>query len=394
MQVFKTYFKIIKKNFISIIIYFVVFAAVSVMITASIQSQTNAAFSATKKRIAIFNEENQDSSIINGLMQYLSENAQIVNLADGAESIQDALFYNNVDYVLRIPNGFTDSLTSGNNSVQLERTTTASSAAGMSIDLLINKCLNLTRFYLKNMPGISVSDAVSHVSKDLSVISDVSFQANTEQATTVNISYYFQFAAYPLLAILIMGITTIMLVFNEPNITRRNMCTPLSPFRMNLQIFLGNAAFAFTVWIAICILNFILYGHVTFGYGVILLCINALVFTVVCLAIGFLAGKYIRSGVAQSAFANVIALGISFISGIFVPQELLSEPVLKIASFTPGLWYVKAVNGIRDINTFTFQNMIPVINDMLIQLAFAAACILVALVATKQKRQNMEVEKA
>lgn len=394
MQVFKTYFKIIKKNSMSLIIYFIVFAAVSIMITSAIQNQTNSAFATIKNRIAIFSEEKQDSPVVDGLIQYLSENAQIVNLADGAESIQDALFYNNVDYVLRIPNGFTDSVISGNNSVQLEKTTAASTAAGMSIDLLVNKYLNLTGFYLKNMPGISLSDAVSHVSKDLGVTSDVSFRANTEQTTTVNLSYYFRFAAYPLLAILIMGITTIMLVFNEPNITKRNMCTPLSPYRMNLQIFLGNATFAVAVWLAMCILNFILYGQATFSYGVILLCLNALVFTVVCLAIGFLAGKYIRSGVAQSAFANVVALGISFISGIFVPQELLSPTVLKIASFTPGFWYVKAADGIRDLSTLTVQNVTPVINDMLIQLAFAAAFILIALVASKQRRQNMQSGKA
>jgi ABC-2 type transport system permease protein len=183
-----------------------------------------------------------------------------------------------------------------------------------------------------------------------------------------------------------MGITTIMLVFNEADLSKRNRCSPLSPFRMNLQIFLGNATFALVVWLVICAVNLLLYGQTAGIAGIALLCLNALVFTIVSLAIGFLAGKYIKNGIVQSAFANVVSLGISFISGVFVEQGLLSGSVLKVASFLPGYWYVKAVNTIRDLADYSFQSMTPLFCDMLIQLGFAAAFIIIALVVTKQQR--------
>ena len=41
-------------------------------------------------------------------------------------------------------------------------------------------------------------------------------------------SYYFNYLAYALLAVLILGISSIMMVFNNQDIKRRNSCAPVS----------------------------------------------------------------------------------------------------------------------------------------------------------------------
>jgi ABC-2 type transport system permease protein len=202
------------------------------------------------------------------------------------------------------------------------------------------------------------------------------------------LSYYFSFSAYPLLAVLFMGVTAIMLIFNNTDLAKRNRCSPLTNFKMNMQLFLGNVTFALAVWMAVCTLNLLLYSRSAAGSGVVFLCLNALVFTVVCLSIGFLAGKYVKNGVVQSALANVISLGLSFISGVFVEQALLGSTVLKIASFTPAYWYVKATGSIRDLSEYSFASMTPIFTDMLIQLGFAAAFVTISLVASKQNRTS------
>ncbi len=85
-----------------------------------------------------------------------------------------------------------------------------------------------------------------------------------------------------------------------------------------------------------------------------------------------------------------MTLGICFLSGVFLDQAFLGETVLKFAGFSPGFWYIKAVNGIKEMTAFDSESLKPILSCMFIQLAFAAACIIVALVASKQKRQNME----
>jgi ABC-2 type transport system permease protein len=204
-------------------------------------------------------------------------------------------------------------------------------------------------------------------------------------------TYYFNYLAYAILGVMIMGVTSFMMAFNDTDLANRNQCSPLKPLNMNLQVLLGNAAFAAAVWAAMCAMVFLIYGRLPVNSGTALLCLNALVITIVALSIGFLAGKFIRNPGVQSAVTNVVALGISFISGVFVPQELLGSTVLGIARFTPTYWYVKAVGDIRDIVTFNFQSVLPVLYSMLIQLGFAAAIFTLALVLAKHIRLSREI---
>jgi ABC-2 type transport system permease protein len=106
----------------------------------------------------------------------------------------------------------------------------------------------------------------------------------------------------------------------------------------------------------------------------------------VALSIGFMAGQFIKGYVAQSAVTNVVSLGASFISGVFIPQFVLGPNVLKISSFLPFYWYVKAVDTIGALPSYSFEDVRPVLGHMLIQLGFAAAFIIISLVAAKQRK--------
>jgi ABC-2 type transport system permease protein len=388
MQVFKAYFKVIKKNLPSISIYIVVFMAMAVMfLNLSGGSGSVAAFTATKTNIALFVED--DSPLVDGLTESLMEISNLVPLEDSTESIQDALFHEQVDYVLRVPAGFTDGFISGTDDVQLLKTARPLSPGSVSVDMLISKYLNLSRLYQQNMPNMTADQIADNVLRDLSISADVELKGNERQLKTAGITESFRYLAYPILAILMMGITSIMMAFSKAEISRRNMCAPLSPSKMSLQLFLGNAVFAVIVWVLLCAISIALYGKSGLNTSVLLLCLNALVFTVFCASVAFLVGKFIKSPVVQAAVTNVVSLGICFLSGVFMDQYLLGETVLKIASFSPGFWYIKAVNGIKELTSFSFENLRPVFEYMLIQLAFAAACIVIALVASKQKKQNM-----
>ncbi|SHI21026.1 ABC-2 type transport system permease protein [Sporobacter termitidis DSM 10068] len=389
MQIFKAYFKVLNRHKMSMMIYFIVFIVITLLIMGSIKSLTATTFSQTKSNIVVLSDDTP-SPLTDGLRGYLAQNANIIDIEDDPETVQDALFYGNVAYVLRIPAGFAESFIGGTGALPLQKTVSASGAVGMNLDLLIDKYLNLAALYEKSLPGLDQSDIAARVLNDLSVAAAVDYNTTKQTSDTAAISYYFRINAYPTLAILIMGIMTIMITFNEPDVNRRNLCSPVSPMKMNMQMFLGNAAFAGAVWSALCIMTFILYGAVPAGAGVALLCLNSLVFTVASLSLGFVLGKFLKSSVAMAAATNVVSLGMCFLSGVFVDQEALGSSVQTIGSFTPGYWYIKAVNAIRDMSVYSAQNLRPVFYDILIELGFALAFVAVALVATKQKRQTLE----
>lgn len=157
---------------------------------------------------------------------------------------------------------------------------------------------------------------------------------------------------------------------------------------MNLQMVLANATLAVAVWAVACAMIFIAYGRFAFSAGIVLMCLNVMVFTIASLSIGLLAGKFVKDHMAQAALTNVISLGTSFICGVFVSQNLLGKTVLQIASFTPGYWYIKAVRDISVLENFSAGSLKPVVYSMLIQLGFAAVFILIALAASRQKHSR------
>jgi ABC-2 type transport system permease protein len=390
MQVFKAYFKIIRKKLPSILIYFGVFVGVSMLITSMMGPRSATAFTESKSNIAFFNND-AGSPITEGLKEYLANNAVFMDIHDDQQSIEDALFGENISYVLRIPAGFTQSFLSGSGGVSLQRTASSASTSSVYMDFMVERYLNLAQLYLKNAPGMTEEQIVDNVSRDLANQAQAVIKTYGNATDTNYLMYYFQYLAYSILAVMIMGVTSFMMAFNDTDLGNRNLCSPMKPANMNLQILLGNATYAAVVWVAMCAVVFVIYGKMPMNAGTALLCINALVMTVVGLSFGFLAGKFVRNPGVQSAITNVVALGISFISGVFVPQELLGKTVLDIARFLPGYWYVKAVQDIRNIVVFNFENMLPVFYSMLIQLGFAAMIFIVALVLAKQIRLQREI---
>ncbi len=388
MPVFKAYFKVIKKNLPSLMIFFAIFVTMSVLFFNTSGSRSTDAFNPTKSQIA-FIRNDSDSPLVEGLRTCLEDSATIADIPGTQASLQDALFFGKVNYILTVPEGFTESFMSGSDTLTLNKKTAPMSETGVSIDMLVNKYLNLARMYKESLPDMSEQDVVSHVLKDLELSVQVDMVSNGDQVKTAGQSGYFRYQAFPILAVLLLGVTSIMLAFNNPELSRRNRCAPIRPTKMSLYLFAGNTVFAVAVWLALCILTLALYGDMSLNPGAILLCLNALVFTIVSLSIGFLAGKFIKSPIAQAVFANTLTLGICFLSGVFIDQTWLGDTVLKIASFLPGFWYVRAVDTIKDISVFNFDSIKPVYGYMLIQLSFAAACVIISLAASKQRRQYM-----
>jgi hypothetical protein len=105
--------------------------------------------------------------------------------------------------------------------------------------------------------------------------------------------------------------------------------------------------------------------------------------------IGFIV---LMAAICVANIYNTISTGISlclaFISGIFIPQMYLGSSVLKVASFTPTYWYVKANNVLINVTSFRAGEIPQVFGYMAIETGFTIAIISIALVVSKRKRQQ------
>jgi len=385
MQVFKVYFKIIKANLGQMSIYLMIFLIMSLAFSMSQPPKIEESFSQTKTNVAFINL-GENTVLTEGFKQYLSKSVNFIDVENKQNKLQDALFFRDVDYIVTIPKNFTTNFLQGK-PVELQKTVVPNSTTRMYVDMAINKYFNLARIYVNNIPGITEQNLTVQVAKAASSGSNVQLKTfgDKKQNNAFAVTY-FNYLAYSLFAILILGVSSILIVFNDKNLKRRNLCSPMKNKSFNLQLIMGNLVFAFVCYVIMTGFGFIINRENMMSYNGLLLCINALVFTIAALSISYLVGLLIKNRNAQSAIANVLSLGFSFLSGVFVPQELLSDKAMAIASFTPTYWYVKANNVIGTLSNFSFDNLSPIFTYMLIELGFAMAIFSVALVVSKQKR--------
>ena len=366
------------------VIYFVVFISLAIGLSSTQQSNSSTP-TMEKIQIAFINNDS-NSVLLTGFKEYLKENEILVQVKNDQQSIQDALFFRNAEYIIKAPTGFTQSFMNGR-SVNLEKIAVQDSASQVYMDLLINNYFNTARLYIKNIKNISQTDLVEHIKQDLSKSTKVELHTfNSTNNANGSIQFYFSYLAYSMIAILLIGVGSFMMVFNDTDIKRRNLCSPLKSKSMNMQILLGNFAFSITLCALLIIISIIMFFKQALSMNGLFLDIDLLVFSISILSLSYFIGTLIKSKRALQGIVNTLSLGLCFISGVFVPQQYLGKTVQLIANFTPTYWYVKATNVISGITSFNLSNSLPFIYDMLIQLGFAIAVFAVALAIVKQKR--------
>lgn len=384
MPVFKLCMKIFLKNWVSVSIYIVIFLAISITIAATNVQDHQTGFSQKRAKIALIAEEK--TPLTEGFRSEMSRSADFVPIADETEKLQDALFFRQVTYILRIPKGFTQDVLHGG-SMQIEKTVVPNSVENAYVDINVQKYWNLARLYAKHEPGITQQQLVDRLKQNLSGSTPVSIKAHEQAKTSNSFSmYYFNFLAYTLSAVLIMGISTVMVVFNRQDLRRRIYCSPISSFRINTQLITANLLFsviALAVLIGFC---FLLDVKSFETQNMVYFLLNAVIFTACMSSLSFLIGNLMNNLNAMGAVCNILTLGPSFISGVFVPQEFLNDTVLKIASFTPTYWYVQANTKISKLTVFDWASLRSALSSMSIMLIFTAAFVALSLAAGKRKR--------
>ena len=389
MRVFKTCNLIIKRHFGSLILYFGIFMALSVIMPAMASEQISTDFSGMKPNFTIINRDG-DTPLSDGLVTYLGTRGIQVDLEDRKDALQDAAFYHATDFIAILPQEFHDAFLSGG-SVKIETVITTESAKGYYVDSLVNQYLNQARI-AQAAGGMDEETLVSGVLRDLSTETGVEMKRFGAGApVNEGFQVYSRMICYIIMVMIILCISNIMSAFRRPDLRMRNLCAPTKPRSMSLQQILCGVLVSIAAWALLTMLGFVMYGSKlsgTDGRIILLVLLNSFIVTLVALAIATLAGPFIKSPNSQNAIANFASLGLSFLGGVFVPLDMLGEGMLAVARFTPTHWYVTALNHICALTSFGGDVMSPIWQAMLTQLAFAAALFCVALVVSKHLNQS------
>lgn len=388
MQVFKTYFKVLKKMLPAIMIYATVFLIILVLINIFMVQDENKQFENSKVSAVIINNDG-DSSFIDGFIKYMESYVEFVDVEHSEEAINDALFYREIVLAITIPKGFTDEFVSGGRPELIKET--APDLGALSIDNTVNAYFNTAAMYLRHNPELTMEEINSNIDKSLTLATKVSIDTQKNKAVAdsseYNLSYY-NYLAYIMIACFIIGVSSVMLSFNNLEIKRRHHSSPISIKNFNFQLILGNLCFILCYMVLFIVAGYILNPFKNIDANTLLYWANALIFSIAVLSLSYLIGITVKSKNAVQALSTMVSLSLAFLSGIFVPQEFLGATVLKVASFTPSYWYVKGNHNISSIDEYDWNSLSKVFSDMIIQLGFAAAIFAIALVISKRNSRQ------
>lgn len=390
MQVFKTFFILLKSQITAIIMYGIGFLAITIIIASSIIGEENGDFAAEKTRIMVINEDGE-TPLIEGLLSYLDQYVEYVDIKHDENSKKDALFFGKVYYILTIPKGFSEDFLSGSKHASLIKEVIPNIPETMSVDSAIDNYLNKAKLYLSYIPDLETEELYSYINENSNNKSEVHFDVHKDSdeisSNEFNKNYY-NYLGYIILGCFITGVSTVMLSFHNKEIRKRQNASPLSTRSMNMQLILANMVFVLVYLSIFIVAGFITNPYRMINHNVVLYIINSVIYTLTALSISYLIGITVVSKNAVSALSTVVSLGCAFLSGVFVPQELLGKAVQKVSSFTPTYWYVKANNSISTISELNWKNGSGIFTDMAIELGFALVIFSIILVVSKGKRQQ------
>ena len=204
---------------------------------------------------------------------------------------------------------------------------------------------------------------------------------------------YVRLEGYTLMVLIILLICKVQLAFQNPEIRMRSQVSPVNSFVITGQMVAQGAVMSILSWGILTVMGMVIFreqlGKVP-EKTLLLLALAGFCLMLVCIAVAEILAILIKKAEIIDMAANFVTLGICFLSGIFVPLELLGEGVKKAAQVTPTYWYAKAVDDIFGLTSFTGEKLRPVFVSLGILLAFAAALLAVAFLLARYRSRGEE----
>ncbi|WP_103981381.1 ABC transporter permease [Helcococcus massiliensis] len=375
MNIFKNYFKIVKNHKFSILLYTIIFLSISVFFMNSNSSNTDTNYSEVKNNVYIDDQSN--SQISKALVDYIGKKEKIVSDLD-KKNLDDELFYRTIDAIIMIPEDF-------ENTKEISYKSSPQSMYSFLIKQRVNEFIDKIDKYSKN--GYLLDEAIKYANSDLDKTIKVEKINDIKQASgdESNSRFYFNFVSYPLLSQILLVVTLVMSSYYKETVNKRQRVSPVSGKRTNLILTLGHLVFGIIFWLLYLLICIVLVKDFEFNQVFLLSALNSFVFMISAVTLSMLIGKLFQDSNSLSVVINILVLGSSFLSGVFVPMEFLGETTLKIARIFPNYYYVLN-NSLIDQG----KNLSELMPNILILLGFSLVFVVLTNVVKKPITKSKE----
>ncbi|MCM1528909.1 MAG: ABC transporter permease [Alistipes sp.] len=381
MQVFNVFMKIAKSKLGVAVLFVMIMVAVG-LLNGGTSDNSSESFVSTKITAAVIDEDNSEAS--RALTDFIASTHTLTEVENDEEVILDKLFYQKVQYVLIIKEGYGEKLAKGETSGLFENYKDPNTFYASFFESTLNE-------YVSAVRGCTASgdDMTSALEKgaelasakvNVKIENGGSEETLTGGKTRINIMY--KSLTFVLVAVLVDVLCPILLVLKGEEVRKRMESSCLSATSQTLQIFLGCAVYTAGLW---ALVNFILFAVNGFAFTSreCLHLVNSFVFALVSAGIALLVTSLKPAENVINVIGISISLGMSFLCGAFVPLSLLGDGILTVSRFLPAYWYVRASEIITAPKASSDAKNLLICFG--IQLLFAAALFALVLVISRAK---------
>lgn len=370
----------LKKKSFTALMFIVVFMFISVSMAKSESPDTK--FEDMTLTLAVFDEDGTEES--RALTEYLGSKHKIKTMGYNKDKLTDMLFYQVVDYAFTIDKGYAEKLTNGETEGLFTNMYLGRTYADVYMDSTLSEYTNTVQAYM--ISGCTAQEALSKADDVLSQetpVTKISFGSENKDYSR-NFSEYFRFMPYILISVMLSALSPVLMAMNRKDIRFRTNCSCISTMSYTVQLFVSSAVFVIVIWAIFMIAGMFMYGGIYSGRAWIAV-FNSLIFSLASAAIAVLVSTLMASENMVSLIVQVLGLGMSFISGVFVLQSLLSESVLAAARFFPAYWYIKVNDMLAGRQVYDGGEVAVC---LAIEGGFALVIGIVAMLITKLKREK------
>ena len=376
MTIFKTYWKIVKKNIGIIILYTVMLLVFGTM---NLKANKNSfEFRSSKPDIIIVN--NSSGIITDNLISYLKTNANVKNITD-ENDIDDAVFFRDANYVIYIPKEFENKIENGKE-FNIDIKTNNSYDSYIASELL-NKYLDVFSKYMNlyNNKILAIQKLDNTLNKKTSVVIENKTNLNSKT------SLFYNFSSYSIMAIVIYIICLVLSSFNDEKISKRTSVSGMNYKTFNKYLYISSFTFTFIIFIVYLILSFLILKSSILNINGILYSLNMFIFFIVSFTMAILISNLVKSKGAISGVVNVISLGSAFLCGAFIPVKYMPSFALKIAHIFPTFYFIDNNEYIASLQNFDKASYEFVLKNLIIMIIFVMIFLILNSLVTRFKRK-------
>lgn len=340
MKASKLFFKIVNSKKGTYIMYIAIFLAIFLGNLKSFTGETKSLYY-VEPTIAIIDEDK--SQLSTNLKSYLESRYKTQEVEADEDKIKDKVFAKSIHYVIRMHEGFEESIKTDDQKYKGYSGSEAS--VNRLIEYDVQQYLTYYNLYEISLGGEIPEEKMDWVQGEIQNISsqevDGKVLGSDENATNklTTMYYFLSFLIYILIAIGFASVGVTIVLMERRSVKIRDLVSGYPAWMRSKSIF-----FSSLIWMSLIWLLMIIVGLTATGFEILqnsralLMIVSSFVHVISITLIIILLANMIQSDRVMALASTLFSLIVAFSSGIFVPRELMIKELVLFSKIFPAHW--------------------------------------------------------